>query len=154
MSYRLALSGLGLTAAAVLAATGCRAARPGAYDEAGIAHGRAHHAIGGRGVHFGTPAGHAPVSGDMSHVLPRSLRGLAPRLRHLRTGAAVPPGENCKTVSLGPGRGSSMQCVQQSDQVITRKDQRAIRDGWPDDGGGSDGDGHRAWPDLGQGHDD
>jgi hypothetical protein len=66
----------------------------------------------------------------------------------------------CSTVSLGGG-GRSVQCVQRSDEVITRSNTRTIRDFWPD-GDGSDGDGPdgdrvrhaRDLPDLGWGHDD
>lgn len=166
MNHRLAVGGLGLTVAAVLAATGCRAVRPGALDEAGLGHNKAHRVTGGQGFRLGTPAPHAvaPPARGAPHTLPTVIR--IPGLRHLPTtsshggwGPAVPPAHNCSTVSLGPGRGTSMQCIQRSDEVITRSDDRVVRDRgeWPDGDGWSDRDhgrGDKDVPGLGLGHDD
>lgn len=174
MSFRLALGGLGLTAVAVLVATGCRAARPGALDDAGYGHRGAHGVAGGQGLRLGTPAPHAappavraapqpaPTSFRTApHAAPTAVRGVPPGVRHLpalrpRRGwrPAAPPVHACSTVSLGPGRGRSVQCVQRSDEVITRSDDRAIHDDWPDRGWTDRDRGGRDWPDLGLGRDD
>ncbi len=177
MSYRLALGGLGLTAVAVLAAGGCRAARPAALDDAALWHNGTYHAAPGQGFRLATPAPQprTAATGGGAHAAPPAqahpaprpvpvpIRIVPPRLRHLPPlrprgdwRPVQPPVHACSTVSLGRGGGTSVQCIQRSDEVIATSNTRTVRDYWPDSDW-SDGDRVRHdgdWPELGWGHDD
>lgn len=153
MRYPLALGGLAL--GAVLAVTGCRAGRT-PYDLSLVHHRTGAPAPAGpyRAV---TPA---PRAAAPVRPAPPAVRGAQPSRRDAwsryiwRHGAWRPappaahglpssgrdwwrpgrPVHTCATLSLGHGRGRSVQCVQRQDEVLTRSDSRVLRDddSWPD----------------------
>lgn len=146
MRYPPALGGLAL--GAVVVVTGCHTGRA-PYDLS-LAHHRTGRPAPARPFRQDTPMPHAvpsavriapparrdawprarPTRRDAWPPAPPALRGL-PHLRH-GDWLPAPPVHACATVRLG--HGTSMQCVQRQDEVITRSRSRAIgdADSWPD----------------------